>query len=77
MGWTIFSFYSLLRPFLRFSANQFAQKFKFLVNLILYFVNICNIYYIKQTIKQIREVVNATIFKGAVMKKEEKTISRS
>ena len=36
--------YSLLRPFLRFSANQFAQNFKLLANLITYFVSMCNIY---------------------------------
>ena len=36
----------LLRSFLFFTTNQFAQKFKILANLILitYFVNICNIY---------------------------------
>ena len=37
--------YSLLCPFLCFTTNQFAQKLKFVANLIKYFVNICNIYY--------------------------------
>ena len=31
--------YIELRPFLCFTTNQFAQKFKFLANLITYFVN--------------------------------------
>ena len=31
-------------PFLYFTANQFAQKFKLLANSITYFVNMCNIY---------------------------------
>ena len=36
--------YSLLRPFLCFTINQFAQKFKCLANLNRYFVHICYIY---------------------------------
>ena len=36
--------YNLLRPFLCFTTNQFAQKFKFFANLMTHFVNICNIY---------------------------------
>ena len=36
--------YSLLRTFLCFTTNQFAQKFKFLANLITYFANMRNIY---------------------------------
>ena len=35
--------HSLLRPFLCFTTNQFAQKFEFLANLITYFVKMCNI----------------------------------
>ena len=46
--WSIIHFhdyaYSLLRPFLFFTTNQFAQRYIFLANLITYFVNICNIY---------------------------------
>ena len=36
--------YSLLRPFLYFTTNQFALKFIKMANLIIYFVKICNIY---------------------------------
>ena len=36
--------YSLISFFLCFTTNQFAQKFKILANLIIYYVNICNIY---------------------------------
>ena len=36
--------YSLHCPFLCFTTNQFAQKFKFLANRITYYVNMYNIY---------------------------------
>ena len=39
----LFAAISLLRPFLCFTTNQFALKFKFLANFE-YFVNICNIH---------------------------------
>ena len=67
--------YSSLRPFLCFTTNQFAQKLKFLANLITYLVNICNIYFKSKIIKKICLVVNATISKGAVRKGEEKVIN--
>ena len=36
--------YSSLRPFMGFTTNRFAQKFNFLTNIIIYFVNICYIH---------------------------------
>ena len=41
---SLYFLYSLLRPFLYFTTNQLAQKFKFLANFITYLVDICNIY---------------------------------
>ena len=70
--------HSLLRSFLCFS--QFAQKFKFLDNLIVsipdlgrlsYFNPIflsMFVIYIEWIIKKIRKVINATISNGAVVK---------
>ena len=45
MNWNVN--YSSLRPFLCHITNQFAQKIKFLANLIKYFISIGNIYLVK------------------------------
>ena len=61
-------------PFLCSTTNQFPQNFKFLANLIKYFVNICNVYNLfSKSVKW----SDTTVSIGPVRKGEKKTINRS